>query len=361
MDPRDFLVRRDDLSSVRWDAAQTTADQPLEEGAALLRVDRFSLSSNNITYGVLGDAMHYWSFFPAPAGWGRIPVWGYAEVVASRAGDLREGERVFGYLPISTYLRVQPARIDARGFSDASPHRSALPATYQRYDRVPPGDPALEDLRALLRPLFGTGFLIDSWLSECKQFGARQILLGSASSKTALATAFMLSRRPERDFAVIALTSARNRAFCERVGYYDRVVEYTQIESLPADLPSMLIDMAGDRDMLTRVHRHYAGNLRHSCLVGLTHRELSLTTPIEELPGPKPELFFAPAHAEAGIKAHGPEGFGKRVGKAQQAFFESTRSWLQLEHGQGPAAIEAAYRKIYEGMLEPQQGVILSP
>ncbi|HKP56729.1 MAG TPA: DUF2855 family protein, partial [Polyangiales bacterium] len=224
METKDFLVRRDDLTAVRWDTAQTTADQPLDDGAVLLRVDRFSLTANNITYAMMGDAMQYWGFFPAPAGWGRIPVWGYANVVASRSPELREGERVYGYLPISAYLRVQPAAIGARGFTDASPHRSRLPATYQRYDRVKPGDAAEEDLRALLRPLFGTGYLIDAWLKEREQFGARQILLGSASSKTALATAFMLSRRPDRDFEIVALTSARNRAFCEKVGYYDRVI-----------------------------------------------------------------------------------------------------------------------------------------
>lgn len=363
MDLQDFLVRRDDLSQVRWEVAQTrdTTAEPLDEGAALLRVDRFSMSANNITYGLMGDAMQYWSFFPAPAGWGRIPVWGYANVVASRVPELREGERVYGYLPISAYLRVQPVRIRPGSFSDGSAHRSALPATYQRYEVVAPSDPAQEDLVALLRPLFGTGFLIDSWLAGQKQFGARQILLASASSKTALATAFMLSRRAGRDFTIVALTSEHNRAFCQRVGYYDRVVEYGQIESLGADVPSMLIDMAGNRDVLSRVHQHYAATLRHSTLVGLTHRGISLAEPGVALPGPQPEFFFAPTQVEAEVKAHGQEGFAARVGEAMRAFFGSARSWLEIEHGQGPAAIEAAYRKILDGKLEAHRGVILSP
>jgi hypothetical protein len=360
MDPRDFLVRKADLSEVRWDPAQITADQPLEDGAALLRVERFSLSSNNVTYGLLGDAMHYWNFFPAPVGWGRIPVWGYASVVESRVPELRGGDRVFGYLPISNYLRVKPASFNPHGFSDASEHRRALPAAYQRYDRVLPSPPGQEDLLALLRPLFGTGFLIDAWLGEREQFGARQILVSSASSKTALATAFMLSRRPDRAFEIIGLTSPRNRAFCERVGYYDRVVEYGQIESMAADVPSVLIDMAGDRDVLSAVHRHYAGALRHSALVGLTHRTVSLSEP-QSLLGPKPELFFAPTHVEAAIKAHGPDGFAKLVGEAQRAFLGSTQSWLEIEHGQGPEAIESAYRRVLDGKLEPHRGIILSP
>ena len=81
----DFQVRRDDLGKVRWAEAQTRADQPLEPGDVLLRLDRFALTSNNITYGLVGELMQYWSFFPAPDGWGRLPVWGFADVVQSRA------------------------------------------------------------------------------------------------------------------------------------------------------------------------------------------------------------------------------------------------------------------------------------
>ncbi|HKP57410.1 MAG TPA: DUF2855 family protein, partial [Polyangiales bacterium] len=334
---------------------------PLDDGAVLLRVDRFSLTANNITYAMMGDAMQYWGFFPAPAGWGRIPVWGYANVVASRCPDLREGERVFGYLPISTYAVMQPAAITALAFTDASPHRRALPATYQRYARVKPSDATEEDLHALMRPLFGTGFLIDAWLAERERFGAKQILLGSASSKTALATAFMLSRRQGRDFEVVALTSARNRAFCEKVGYYDRVIDYSQIQSLAANVPSMLVDMSGNREVLTTVHRHFAGNLRQSTLVGLTHRDPAVAQPAPDLPGPTPEFFFAPTHLEAGVKAHGPDGFAKLVGQALQAFLTSARAWIQIEHGSGPEAIESAYRRVLDGKLDPDRGIILSP
>ncbi len=37
----------------------------LAPGEVLLRIDRFSLTTNNITYAAFGDAMmKYWSFFP---------------------------------------------------------------------------------------------------------------------------------------------------------------------------------------------------------------------------------------------------------------------------------------------------------
>ena len=58
----DFLVRRDDLRTCR---VADSATPELEEGQALLRVQRFGLTANNITYAVFGDGMRYWDFFPA--------------------------------------------------------------------------------------------------------------------------------------------------------------------------------------------------------------------------------------------------------------------------------------------------------
>jgi hypothetical protein len=357
----DFMVRRDDLSQVRCAESQTQRDQPLEPGDALLRVDRFALTSNNITYALVGELMRYWDFFPAPDGWGRIPVWGYADVVASRAPGLSEGERIYGYLPMSPYLRVRPERITEQSFDDASEHRRQLPIVYQWYVRAQRSDALSEDLRSLLQPLCGTAFLIDDWLNDQALFGAKQVVIASASSKTALATAFLLSLRPQRGFEVIGLTSPRNRGFCERVGYYDRVVEYADVASLPPSVPTLLIDMAGDLAVRRQVHTHFGTALRHSSSVGLTHRELAALLGAEpDLPGPAPELFFAPTHVEVREKTWGPEVFAERVREAENKFFESARGWMEIVHGRGMPAIEAAYRSVLDGRAQPHQGLILS-
>ena len=70
--------------------------------------------------------MAYWAFFPVgEMGWGRIPVWGYAEVVLSRHEGFVEGERIYGYLPMSTHLVLQPDRVKDASFAEASPHRGS--------------------------------------------------------------------------------------------------------------------------------------------------------------------------------------------------------------------------------------------
>ncbi len=357
-DELDFLVRRDDLSSVRWAEGSARRDE-LAEGDVLLRIDRFGLTANNITYAVIGDVLGYWSFFPAPDGWGRIPVWGFADVVASRAPGSKEGDRVFGYLPISTFLKVRAGEVTAHGFVDRSEHRQQLPAVYQRYVRAERTDVAAEDQRILFSPLFGTGYLIDDWLAEEKYFGARQITIASASSKTALATAFNLSRRPGRDYEIVALTSPRNRAFCERVGFYDRVVSYDEIASLRATARTVHVDMAGDPKVLLAVHAHFGPSLKYSCSVGMTHQPATLAPPAG-LDGPTPKLFFAPTHVEQRQKDWGVAELGRRIARAQQAFLESAASWLELTHGRGRDAIESAYRTVLAGRAEPHQGHILS-
>jgi hypothetical protein len=57
---------------------------------------------------------------------------------------------------------------------------------------------AQEPQQALLRPLFITSFLIDDFLDDAQCFGAQQVLLSSASSKTAFGTALCLSLRRGR-------------------------------------------------------------------------------------------------------------------------------------------------------------------
>lgn len=149
----DFLVKRDDLRQT-WIAESSTPE--VEDGQALLRVDRFGLTANNVTYGVMGDGLSYWKFFPAEGGWGRIPVWGFAEVESSRAKGLDAGTRVYGYLPPSSHLLVTPGKADATGFMDATPHRRELPAVYNRYEATAADrfySAETEDVQMLLRPL----------------------------------------------------------------------------------------------------------------------------------------------------------------------------------------------------------------
>ena len=272
----DFLVAREDLRRTRFARAQEPDGSELRPGAVLLEIDRFGFSANNITYAMLGEAMRYWRFFPAPEGWGRVPVWGYAGVAASAHHELEVGERVFGYLPMSTHLTVIADQVYAGGFIDAASHRADLPAVYQRYTRLGTAsdDPRAEDQQALWRPLFMTSFGAADFLGDRGVFGAERIVLSSASSKTAMGIAFLLARALD-EVGLVGLTSPRNVPFTQRTGYYDRVIAYDDLQELPLDGFLVFVDLAGD-DRLFRELRRLAGErLRRTVVVGATHWERS--------------------------------------------------------------------------------------
>jgi NADPH:quinone reductase-like Zn-dependent oxidoreductase len=352
----DFVIAREDLHSTRFLESSLPEPGP---GEALLAVHSFGLSTNNITYALFGEGMSYWSFFPTEEGWGRMPVWGFAEVIQSRAEGLPEGTRVYGYLPPSTELLIKPTRIDEQGFTDASPHRAALPPAYNGYTRVkadPIYEASQEDEQMLLRPLFFTSYLIDDFLDDSNFFGGSTIILSSASSKTSSALAFLLSRR--EGIEVLGLTSARSAEFARGLGVYDHVLEYSELDSLPAGR-AVYVDMAGDAKVRSAVHSHYGEDLLHSAVVGATHHDQMGGVP-DSLPGPRPTFFFAPDRVSKRSLEWGREGFEGRLAEAWHPYVQWTEGWLKVLHGSGPEALQSAYLDLLDGRIDPAAAQVLT-
>ena len=155
-------ISKRDLRQTRW------ADQPLPpltDGTVRVKVDAFALTANNVTYAAFGGPpMHYWNFFPATdAAFGRVPVWGFASVIDSRASGITIGQRVYGYLPIAETLTVEAVRVSERGFMDGAAHRAGLAPIYNTYSfnhQDPAYQAAYEAQQMLFRPLYLTGWMI---------------------------------------------------------------------------------------------------------------------------------------------------------------------------------------------------------
>ena len=90
----------------------------LAPGEVRLTLERFALTSNNISYALSGDLLDYWGFFPAEAGWGRLPAMGYGIVSESANLDIAVGGRYFGFFPVGNEHIVQ-AQLSRNGFIDA--------------------------------------------------------------------------------------------------------------------------------------------------------------------------------------------------------------------------------------------------
>lgn len=352
-----FEVRQTGFSETRF--AEDDASV-ISDGQILLAIDSFAFTANNITYAAVGHEVGYWKFFPgSEEGWGRIPVWGFADVVESSHPQIDVGERIYGYWPMSTHLVMQPDKVSEVWFFDATEHRRELPSVYNQYYRcaADPGYRAeTEDLQSIFRPLFITSFMIDDFLVDNEYFGAQSVIISSASSKTAFGTAFLQQRRNDR--SVIGMTSAGNKAFVESLGCYDEVLTYDQVDALPSG-DTVYVDIAGNSDLRWRIHHHYGDQLKFSSAVGYSH--LGTLAHGQKIPGPKPQFFFAPAQVQkreqdwrdsGGVLAHYAE--------AWQAFMQPMRNWIAIHHGNGTERIEAIYQQTLAGKVSPVTGNILS-
>ncbi|MCX7165002.1 MAG: DUF2855 family protein [Rhodocyclales bacterium] len=364
MNTIDFLVRKDQLASTEL---RETTECPLAEGQVRLRVEKFALTANNITYAAFGEAMNYWGFYPAEPGWGRIPVWGFGSVVESRQSAVSVGEEFYGYYPMSSSVVLQPVRPSPAGFFDGAEHRAALHAVYNNYARCstdPFYSPQTEDVQALLRPLFITSWLIDDFLADNNFFGANEdgtgvLLLSSASSKTAYGTAFQLAQR--KGIEVVGLTSAANLEFCRSLGCYHQVLAYDQLDQIAAGAACVYVDFAGNADLRRSIHTRFA-NLKYSSSIGGTHVEQ--LGGAKDLPGPRATLFFAPAQIKKRNAEWGADILGQRLLQAWQGFVEKVCNpaapWLVVQHHVGPDAVRAAYAEVLGGRGDPRAGHMLS-
>jgi hypothetical protein len=353
----DFEVRRNDWRQHRF--VESALRVELAAGRALLRIDRFALTSNNVSYALAGDLLGYWKFFPAETGWGRIPAMGFADVVASRHAGVPEGERVFGFFPMSTHLEIVADDAGPAHFLDAAEHRRETALAYRQYVRTgadPLYRPAHEDALMLLRGLFLTSFLVDDFLASAGDFGARRFVVSSASSKTAIALAHRLAQRGAGD--VVGLTSPRNRAFVASLGCFDRVATYAEIDSLPADAPAVFVDHSGDGDVVNSVHARFGAALVHSAMIGATHWEARPRA--QSLPGAPPTFFFAPAQIAKRTAEWGPAGFQQRLGAAWEDFRAASEAWLRVVRGAGRAQLVQVYTDLLAGRAAPRDGHVLS-
>jgi NADPH:quinone reductase-like Zn-dependent oxidoreductase len=356
-----FMVQRNDLRTTHWEESPAPS---LDDGQVRLRVDAFALTSNNITYAALGDVMNYWQFYPTgdPAT-GHIPVWGFASVVESRCPGIEVDERFYGYWPIADEVILQATAVHPGGFADGAQHRRGLHAVYNQYVRCS-ADPGYrsdrEAQQALLRPLFATSFLIDDFLADNDFFGAQTVILSSASSKTAYGTAFRLAQRGG-GVTVVGLTSPANAEFTRSLGCYDDVVLYDDVASVP-QVASVYVDMSGDTAVRTAVHRRLGDLLAYSCAVGATHWD-SLGGG-GDLPGPPPQLFFAPEQARKRAAEWGADVLQERMASAWTAFMaridDAEHPWMTVVKRQGRDAVEKTYLALLDGTVPASEGHILS-
>lgn len=360
----EFQARRRDLTSHRIFESEPVALQP---GEIRLAIDKFAFTANNLTYGAAGDLLGYWQFFtPADnAGdeWGILPVWGFADVVESTVEDVPVGERLYGYFPPATSVVMQPAKISSSSLIDGTEQRQKLPSLYNRYRRVLAQRDYtrdFDDATILLAPLHLTSFCIGDQLSSNNFYGAKQVLISSASSKTSLGLAFALSEDPDSPL-IVGLTSERNIKFVESVGLYDHVLAYDAIPETLATDATVVVDMAGNPTVTAALDAHLGESLNHYISVGLTHwDELDRSSTFGATPAlASHEGFFAPTYILELLAEWGPGEFESRTVSFLMQAAQATFGWMTVDRREGLEGLASVYAAVSDGSVPPSTGVVI--
>lgn len=352
-------INRTNLADCSW---HTQTPDPLSAGQVRFAIQTFALSANNITYADLGESFQYWQFFPTAPGFGQLPIWGFACVLESQHADFQPGQRVYGYWPLATEAILTPKTTSAATFIDSAAHRANLPMVYQMYHRQQAELNAAVDILeegryALLRPLYMTSWLCADFLRDQAGFAAEQIVVLSASSKTALACGAAL-KRLNVNAKRIGLTSSANIAFVTASDCFDVVQSYDAIEQLP-QVPSIAVDMAGNGDLLRRVHTRLGSALHYSASVGLSHRN-GLAAGQRDFVGVQPKLFFAPEQVKKRTAEFGP-GWIEQNSRADWAsFLSDSKRYLPLKHTHDLEGIRDGYLDLLAGRSAANIGLVYS-
>jgi hypothetical protein len=364
-----IAIDRDDIRSA---TLEPLADTTLAPGEIEVSVDSYAMTANNITYavfgkpaGLFGNDQGYWDFFSERGTPGRLPIWGFAAVTQSAADGVAVGDRFYGYFPMASHAVLTPARVSGHGFLDVTPRRTTLPIIYNQYQRLDAlGDyrPEHHDLWPIFRPLFLTGWLIADQFTDEGDYGAAQILIASASSKTAIGLGHSIGCREGARPHTIGLTRPGSVAALSSTGVYDNVIGYDAIAELDASIPSALVDMAGNAEVFGAVHRHFGDRLVKSIVVGKSHWEADGGFgATERLPGPPREGFFAPARSEKRVADWGGAGFAKAIGAAWLGFMERAPGLARVDARNGGDAALVAYNEMLNGRADPKAGIIIRP
>ena len=358
-----LLVKKTDFSVV---AIVNYDEGDLADGQIRVDIGPFALTANNVTYMVTGDQIGYWSVFD-PAAYdltqdkaqGRMPVWGYGVVRESRFPGIEVGADIYGFFPVAKSMDMQPGKLNKHGFTDIADHRSGLHSLYSSYSftAADPSYVAHRDLQPVLRPLFTTSFLIDDFLADENFFDAEQVLLLSASSKTALGTAYCLKARGA--LPVAGLTSEGNKAFVEKTGFYSSVFSYDAITDMNPDLKTVVVDMSGNMGVIGRLEDHFEENLTYICRVGISHWQEAAKAPPKRTATPT-AFFFAPDRAKQRISDWGQSGFAANLGARWIPFLGSAKDWMTVEKQTGIGPVLENYKDLLGGQSAPSKGYLFT-
>ncbi len=200
--------------------------------------------------------------------------------------------------------------------------------------------------------LYLTGWLIADQFEDEGDFGASQVIVASASSKTSIGFAHAMRQRAGRP-KLVGLTSPRGRDFLADTGIYDDLVLYDAVETLDPATPTAFVDVAGDAAVTAALHHYFGDALKLTLIVGKAHWDS----------GPRRtgacNWIFRPARIEKRNRDWGPDGLRDRLAAAWKHFLGDAKKLFRLDLRNGPDAALNSYNEAVAGRADPRIGVVI--
>ena len=164
---------------------------------------------------------------------------------------------------------------------------------------------------------------------------------------------------------VVGLTSAANKAFCESLGCYHRVLAYEELDQVRPMRPACTWTSPATASCGARSTRALRSCATTASIGGTHVEQLAPAGTAKELPGPRATFFFAPAQIKKRTEewgadelrpAHGAglAGLSREGGAARDALARRPSTTT------APEAVQAAYAQVLSGRGDPRIGHILS-
>lgn len=362
----DHLISLDDITVQKFVPSSCNESTVPGPNQILVKLDNFTISANNITYALTGDTLGYWSFFPTPEnpGWGRVPIWGFADVVRSSVPGVEAGTRIHGVFPISTYSILDVTLIESTppALYEISPVRSKSPVLYKRYRIVPAEtkDTTQELLEVTLLVNFYSAFLMSETSLAEEKIDGKTVVILSASSKTGSSTASILKKRNPSTRIIGVSSTTENKDFAAATGFYDDVYTYSTpalsetLSSLPNNI--VLVDLAGKGQFLTDLKKTLGSKLERIVLVGNTDWKAGSWPP----PGlENSEPFMAPDALMELVGAWGEGVFGQKFVEVFTKYLTGGFKGFSISQVRGHDALLAEFQKLLKGGYDPSTGLSL--
>jgi len=128
------------------------------------------------------------------------------------------------------------------------------------------------------------------------------------------------------------------------------------------NLKSVMVDMAGSREILGTLHGSLADNMLKCLTVGMTHWDNEVTA--EDALGQamlreRTEFFFAPAHIQKRVTDWGYEGYNQKTNDFMKARSNQSIDWMQVKKINGLKNFISTYEKFVSGDINPNEGIIV--